>query len=51
MTMMTIFLVSPPLLSSQPDYDEIDENGTYKAFSSTRPSKEKLLSTDKKYGE
>ena len=37
-------------LCSQPDYDEIDENG-YKAFSSTRPSKEKLLSTDKKYGE
>jgi len=35
----------------KPDYDEIDENGTYKAFSSTRPSKEKLLSTDKKYGE
>lgn len=34
----------------QPDYDEIDENG-YKAFASTRPSKEKLLSTDKKYGE
>ena len=34
----------------QPDYDEIDENG-YKAFATTRPSKEKLLSTDKKYGE
>ncbi|XP_045024052.1 uncharacterized protein LOC116929374 isoform X7 [Daphnia magna] len=32
----------------KPDYDEIDENG-YKAFASTRPSKEKLLSTDKKY--
>ena len=38
------------LLSLQPDYDEIyDENG-YKAFSTTRPSKEKLLMTDKKYG-
>lgn len=34
----------------QPDYDEIDENG-YKTFATTRPSKEKLLSTDKKYGE
>jgi hypothetical protein len=33
----------------KPDYDEIDENGGYKAFPSTRPSKEKLLSTDKKY--
>jgi len=33
----------------KPDYDEIyDENG-YKAFSTTRPSKEKLLMTDKKY--
>jgi len=32
----------------KPDYDEIDENG-YKAFATTRPSKEKLLSTDKKY--